>query len=361
MWKVLRVRFSKAGAVAYGVALALLVAAVDYATGVEVGFSIFYLVPVAFVAWHAGRRLGLAVAVLCAVLWHFMEYPLGGRPVGHPAVAVWNAVMRGGYFVLAVVALARIKGALGHEKGVSRLKGETLSFVSHEFGNHLTVLGMATLLLKESLPDGGTATQKKVLESMERTFAVLKNACANFLNAARLESGHFSLDIRRTELRKLVDESLAVLELLVRQKRIVIERDFPASVIPLRADPDALALVVTNLIGNAVKYTPEGGRVAIRLAVSPADRSVVVSVEDTGIGMSPEDQRRVCSGFYRARTGGETAKGFGVGLKLAQDVLRSHGSRLEVSSELGHGSRFYFRLPIMEAEPAREEQVEAAA
>ncbi|MBI5209621.1 MAG: HAMP domain-containing histidine kinase [Elusimicrobia bacterium] len=361
MLKILGGRFGKAEATAYGAAMALLVAAIDYATGVEVGFSIFYLFPVSFVAWHAGRRWGLAVAALCAVLWHFMEYPLGGRPVGHPAIAVWNAVMRGGYFVLAVLALSRIKESLGHERAVSRLKGETLSFVSHEFGNHLTVLGMATLLLKESLLDGGSATQQKVLETMERTCSILKKACANFLNAARLESGRFALDIRRTELRKLAGEALDAMDLLVQQKKILIERDFPADVVPLRADPDALSLVMTNLIGNAVKYTQEGGRVAIRLAVSPADRSVVVSVEDTGIGMSPEDQRRVCSGFYRTRAGKQTAKGFGVGLKLAKDVLTSHGSRLEVSSELGRGSRFHFRLPIMESEPGREEPAEAVA
>ena len=127
--------------------------------------------------------------------------------------------------------------------------------------------------------------------------------------------------------------------------------DFPPHSVPVRADPDALSVVMSNLIGNAFKYTPAGGTVTVRIvqeAGPPA--AALVSVEDTGIGIPAAERQRISSGYYRAKGGLLVAKGFGVGLKVARELLESQGARLEIESEPGRGSRFSFRVLLWEDE-----------
>jgi len=136
------------------------------------------------------------------------------------------------------------------------------------------------------------------------------------------------------------------------EKGIRVIQDFPPDIVPLQADPEALALVVSNLIGNALKYTPARGRVTVRVRLQGSlPKQAEISVEDTGIGIRPSEIEAIFSGYYRAQEGREVAKGFGVGLKVSRDVIERHGSRLEVESVPGKGSRFFFVLPIWEAGP----------
>lgn len=258
--------------------------------------------------------------------------------------------MRGGYFAAVCLLVDHVKSMLHLRDRISELKSEMLSYVAHEFGNQLAVLEMGLLLLHEGSDAEDAARNEKVHETMERSLTTLKRSVANFLNSARLESGRFALNIRRTELRKLVGESLETMELVISSKKLQVQRDFPPDVIPLEADPDALALVMSNLLGNAVKYTPAGGRITVRLVVAPSAHEVVVLVEDTGIGIPKEEQEKILSGFHRTAAAAAEAKGFGVGLKVTKDLLESHGSRLEVSSEPGLGSRFFFRLKILKSD-----------
>jgi signal transduction histidine kinase len=117
----------------------------------------------------------------------------------------------------------------------------------------------------------------------------------------------------------------------------------------VRADPEALSVVMANLIGNAFKYTADGGVVTIRISVErTAPARALVSVEDTGIGIAPEDRDRILSGDYRTGEARRVAKGYGVGLRVVSELLESQGSALGLESEAGKGSRFFFRLPLWE-------------
>lgn len=125
--------------------------------------------------------------------------------------------------------------------------------------------------------------------------------------------------------------------------------DFPLTVIPVFGDPEAIALAVTNLLGNAVKYTPAGGRVTARIEARGGG-AVEFSVVDTGIGIGPEDLPAVTSGFYRAEAGKKAAGGYGIGLKVTRELLEAHGAALQAESSPGKGSRFYFALPVWRGE-----------
>lgn len=331
-----------------GFALIGVIGFLDYITGIEWSFSIFYLIPGAFVAWYGGRGGGLSAAVGCALVWLLDDVYLGGHAYKHPLTPYWNAVMRGGYFILAVYFLQRLRKNIEMQKRLARERSELLAMASHEFGNHLAVFGMSLKLLKEADNDPGK--QKQLQEILERTYRVLNQGALNLLNFTRCENGKLQLHPRRIELRQLVAEALEVMSPLVQQKNIQVQQDFPKDVIPLNADPDAILLVMTNLIGNAIKYNHINGRVIVRLVAEPDGSDVVVSVEDTGIGIRKEEMKDISRLFHRTKSGESSAKGFGVGLKTVGEILDSHGTHLEISSEPGSGSRFVFRLPRL-AEP----------
>ncbi len=320
----------------------------DHVIDNTIGTSIFYLVPVAFATWYGSRALGLWIAAVCAALW-FTDDALprqGGVTYPHPAVPYWNAAMRGAYFGIISLLLSHLKSLLRSYNRLSMLKSEMMSYVAHEFGNQLAILNLGMSALAGHARPEEKAQRERAWESMARVLITLKRAVANFLNAARLESGKFSLQLGKTDLRALAIQGLEVIEPLIKQKSLRAQSEFPDEPVVALVDPDAISLVLSNLLGNAVKYTDKGGRITVGIAVDEAGRNATVSVADNGAGIPPGDIGNIFSGFYRAPGTSAASKGFGAGLKVSKDLVESHGARLLVASEPGAGSRFYFSLPL---------------
>jgi signal transduction histidine kinase len=181
------------------------------------------------------------------------------------------------------------------------------------------------------------------------------------LQLNRLESGQFILNIRPTPLRSVASETVLFLQPIIQAKQLRLDVDFPPMPVPVRADPDALSIVMSNLITNAVKYT-RAGVITVRIALEPGEsQRAMFSVEDTGIGISAQERERILSGF-RTEEGQKVAKGFGIGLKLVKELIERHGSSLEIASVPGKGSRFFFHLPLWkDSGEAREEHQMAGA
>lgn len=261
-----------------------------------------------------------------------------------------------GLFVSLRDMSARLNEEFGKERDLARFKGQLVSMVSHEFSNALSIISGAAVLLEET--DGeGLKKRQPYYAMLKANVQALGGAAQNLLNMGRLESGRFALSRRQVNLAEVVRPCAQRLELLSLRKEQRVAVDLPAQPLPVSADPDALSLVLTNLIGNAIKYTPERGSIAVRVEPDPADAGRVrVSVSDTGIGVKPEDAERIFSGFYRTEEGRETAKGFGVGLSLAKRIVEAHDSALRVDSEPGKGSTFWFTLPLWD-EAAQSQEV----
>ncbi|MDE2292590.1 MAG: HAMP domain-containing histidine kinase [Elusimicrobia bacterium] len=339
-----RLQASRAAAVGLSLALLAAVAVLDWATGVELSFALFYFIPVGVASWYVGLPAGLAEAAASTVAWYALD-PRGPASSSGWAVPAWNTAIRAAYFTLTALAVSNARRLIERERNASQLKSDMLSFVSHELNNSLTSLGMALFMLEDEPQDA--ARRAGVLASMHRTLEQMQRAAVNFLESARLESGRFTLDRRRCELRALLADSLDLLRPLADKKGVRLSLDLPAEPVPLDADPDALAVIMANLVGNAVKYTPAGGEAAIRLESGrPAPGSVTVTVADTGIGMSEEDRKRVLQAFHRAEEGRRAARGFGIGLSVVQRLLEAHGSRLDAAGAPGKGSAFSFVLPV---------------
>jgi signal transduction histidine kinase len=226
------------------------------------------------------------------------------------------------------------------ERQTNRLKSQLVSGVSHEFNNALSVIHTAHILLMEhdNSPDDSPWH-----EMMEANIRALSAMATNLLNLGRLEAGKFDLDLQRVELAPLLHGTFERLGVIGKRKKLTLKLDLEKHLPAVSGDPDALPLVVANLLTNAFKYTPEGGAVTLGARRRPDGRGEV-SVSDTGIGVAPEDREKIFSGYYRTEESKKTAKGFGVGLALSRMILDAHHTALELQSAAGKGSRFFFAL-----------------
>ena len=333
-----------------GMVLLCILWGLDRFLDLHVGLSIFYLIPIGYACWYCGGRWGYAIALLAAAAW--LDDDLVQGRTHSTLLPFWNAVVRLGFF--AVVAtltdlILRLRRLNEDECQVSELKSNLVSLVSHEFGNMLTIYRLGLTALRESEDPEPSAERLQHYAMLERVFTHLSSAVANFLNLNRIESGRFVPHIRNTSLRAQVHGVIALQEPLYASKHLTLTTAMPPGPLLAAADPDALTVILGNLIGNAFKYTPDGGLVTVSIVLELPDAARVV-VEDTGIGISREDLPLIASGYYRAAEGQRAAKGYGVGLKVVRDLLEIQRSRLEIDSSPGRGSRFSFRLPLWRAQ-----------
>ena len=230
----------------------------------------------------------------------------------------------------------------------SKFKTDLVSVVSHEVGNALTVMKIATSLLEQMLPPELLKDGERLFDMILTNIDALSRAVQNLLNMGRLEAGKLAIDFKPTDAAEILKRVLKGLELLCEQKGLRVSVELPDGLQPLRADSASLTLVVSNLLSNAIKYTPMNGRIVLGiLRESSRPGFYRVYVQDSGIGVSEEDRAKILGGHYRSESGKKmTAKGFGVGLSLAQQIVEAHGSSIEIEGGPGKGSRFSFLLPI---------------
>lgn len=198
------------------------------------------------------------------------------------------------------------------------------------------------LLLRPTLPD---ERRHDIMETMQQETERLTAMTNDFLDLARLESGRTRLDMRRFELERLLWECAEVVRQQASERQIAITiHECPYVV---TADRDKIKQVLLNLLTNAIKYNRQGGAITCGAQMRTTGSGVpkiVVSVQDTGHGISEEDQKRVFDKFFRiADTAGYTT-GTGLGLAIARRIIEAHGCEMGLVSELGVGTTFYFTL-----------------
>jgi signal transduction histidine kinase len=223
-----------------------------------------------------------------------------------------------------------------------RVKDEFVASVSHELRTPLTsIRGYVDLLMEEDdLPPG--AMQK--LEVVARNAERLGRLVADLLHTAQIDLGPMRVVRTRGDLAAIVRESVAAAAPLAATSRVDLVSDVPES-LQMLLDRDRMRQVADNLISNALKYTPEGGRVRVALLVD--GERAELCVEDTGMGIDARDRDHLFTRFFRTRHAEEQSiQGVGLGLSIAKSIVESHGGRIEVESEVGHGSRFRVRLPL---------------
>ncbi len=217
-----------------------------------------------------------------------------------------------------------------------RARDEVLAVVSHDLKNPLEAVLLSAALLLRS-PESPRV--RHYGEMLQRSAARMDRLIRELLDLSLMEAGRFRVQVRPERLETVVEEAFVVLAPLAAGKEIALGVEGGPLGVEIRCDRDRVLQVVSNLVGNALAFTPRGGHVAVRLALR--ERNAEVAVSDDGPGIPPEDLPHVFDRYWKSRS----RAGTGLGLAIARGIVDAHGGKIRVESRVGEGSTFTFTLP----------------
>jgi PAS domain S-box-containing protein len=258
-----------------------------------------------------------------------------------------------GVFVIASDVTDQVKARQQLEdlrraaESANRAKDEFLAMLGHELRNPLSPIVTALQLMK--LRGDGANRERTVIE---RQVAHLTRLVDDLLDVSRIARGKVELKVDVVEMAEVVVKAIEMASPLLEQRAHALELDIPRQGLAVRADATRLAQVVSNLLTNAAKYTPAGGRISV--AAEPDAESVVLRVRDNGIGISPDVLTHVFDLFVQEQQGLDRAHGgLGLGLTIVRNLVQLHGGTVSARSDgIGKGSEFVVRLPLAVQERA---------
>jgi len=230
-------------------------------------------------------------------------------------------------------------------KDLDRMKSEFIATVSHELRTPLTSLSMGIDILSQGVVGAVNKRQRELLIAAKDDSERLRKLVKGLLDLSKLESGKYEMKKEFVDFRRLVAEAVQPLRLPFEEKQIQLEFDVPERLPAVFADSHQLIWVVTNLLSNALRFTDQGG--SVRLTAKEEKDRILVTVSDTGHGISPEHRETVFDKFVQVKSPTDTTPGsVGLGLAIAREVVEAHGGRIWLESTVGMGSTFFFSLPV---------------
>ena len=230
----------------------------------------------------------------------------------------------------------------------ARAREEVLGVVAHDLRNPIHLLGSTAELLAD--PELEPNERPQLRDAAKRAVRQMDRLIGDLLDTVRLQAGSLSLQVKDVEASRLLRQAEETFRQVATEKEVRFEVDPISEELTLRADEDRASQVLGNLLGNAFKFTPAGGRVT--LAVSRVNGEALFHVTDTGPGLSPEQIGQLFQRFWQGRPGDR--RGVGLGLTIARGIVEAHGGRVWVDSTPGKGSTFNFTLPLASSKFARE-------
>jgi signal transduction histidine kinase len=237
---------------------------------------------------------------------------------------------------------------LSQLKEFDRLKSEFLATASHELRTPLTIIREFVSLVHDGVVGPIAPDQAECLGDALRNCDRLTVLLNDLLDMSKLKSTNIELRRHAVELGELLAVCCHDFALKCRTKNIDLRLELPETLPPVLCDPDRISQAIVNLVGNAYKFTAEGGRIVIR--AEDRQTCVALEIEDSGKGIGKRDLESIFEAFTQVdREDGPGAKGTGLGLAITKRIVELHGGTISVESELGQGSHFLFTLPVYEA------------
>jgi signal transduction histidine kinase len=228
---------------------------------------------------------------------------------------------------------------------LSRVKSQFLANMSHELRTPLNaIIGFSEMLQREAFGPLQPKQRRYVdnILSSGRHLLILIN---DVLDLSKVEAGKMELRLATVSVRELLGDTVTVMKGMADRKEIALEVEEPPRELCVSADAIRLKQVIFNLLSNAIKFTPAGGSVRLRAAAGQG--FAAISVEDTGVGIAPEDHQRIFDEFQQLASGDSREfQGTGLGLALTQRLVQLHGGQITLASEVGKGSTFTFTIPL---------------
>jgi len=349
-------------------ALAALIGFLDDRTGRDLAMSAFYLIPICWASWAAGRRAGLLLAITCTVLWFVADLKTGYQ-YSHPLIPYWNALMLLVFFLVVVSLLAAFQDAHHHLEEtvqqrtaalkseiaerkrleIAKLQAERLAVVgimaaevAHEVRNPLGSITLNLDLIHNEIGKLAAASghsciegHRLVDEMREEVHRILR-VIGDYLQFARLPKSQRV----RLALNELLDQKLAFMNGEFNQAGIKLRTRFDPALTTVNADAGQLWQATLNLIRNGLEAMANDGGTLI-VSTQRNGREALLRVIDTGKGMNEEQLQQIFVPFFTTK-----AQGTGLGLAVVQQIVIEHGGHVECESAPGKGSTFTIVLPL---------------
>lgn len=305
--------------------------------------------------WDFVRRDGEVRTISVAISRRIQD----GQPVGFLGVAD-DVTERRRHEAMVAAALETEKQVVERLAQVDQTKNDFLSTVSHELRTPITsILGYSQLLASD---DTGTlpAMHQQIIGRIERNGRRLMGLIEDMLTMSQVEVGAISFERAPIDLRKTVLSAVESVQGVVATNALALDVEVGAEAVKVDGDPAQLERVLVNLLSNAAKFSHAGDRIGIHLAAEGDE--AVLSVVDSGIGIGPDEQPHLFDRFFRGADAHALAiQGAGLGLPIAGSIVSGHDGRIDVHSELGRGSTFVVRLPLLSDEGNQEDPAGRAA
>lgn len=227
-------------------------------------------------------------------------------------------------------------------------RNEVLGIVSHDLRVPLHTIVATLSLLSDSMPER-RAEVRKLFDILHRATGQIDHLIEDLLDMSRLESKHFTIEPRQSSVVDMITEACDSLRHLAAEKHITLTSHIEDHIPSVAADAPAVVRVIGNLLGNAIRYSPEGATITVGARLTRRD--LHISIRDEGPGIAPSDIGRVFDRFWQGRP--NDRRGAGLGLAIARGIVEAHGGRIWVDSERGAGSTFTFSLPVGAANDGR--------
>jgi PAS domain S-box-containing protein len=245
------------------------------------------------------------------------------------------------------VGMVAVLSDITKQKELDRLKSTFVANVSHELRTPLVAIqkSISLILGRETGPI--TPTQEQFLSIADRNLTRLSRLIEDLLSLSKLEAGKVQLNRQPHQIGQVIQDTVDARANWVKTKGINLEVSVPEGLPEVNVDSDKIIQVLTNLIGNAIKFTPNNGKIIVGAALSKEENAITASVADNGIGIPKEHLGKIFDKFYQV---GERVAtdigGTGIGLSVAKEIVEIHGGRIWVESEHGSGAKFIFTLPL---------------
>lgn len=227
-----------------------------------------------------------------------------------------------------------------------RIRQETSDLIVHDLRSPLSNMYSVLNMLELVLPEDTLAANRELLDIAGLAYRRMQDLVDSLLDVSQLEAGEMQLELGLTNFKQVVDDVLAMASLSIEQRSIVVQTDLAPALPLVMIDADRIRRVLTNLVDNAMKFTPRHGRVGITVLAD--EKEIQVAVWDDGPGIRPSDRRRIFERFAQVQHAGTPrTRGFGLGLVFCRLAVERHGGRIWVETgDNGVGSRFVFTLPL---------------
>ena len=343
---------NRSAAILVSLLLILLIGVLDYISGAEMSFSVFYLIPVLYFAIHdnSSMKVLVVIALVAAIIWFIADFYL--KTYSYPLIPYWNAFVRFIIFVvvgqLAFSLNQKHKKLVETNKQLEHLNEEKNKFIgmaAHDLRNPIgTIFSFSDLLLSNSVYKIDTKAGK-IIEYIRETSSSTLILLEKLLDISKIESGSIDISLKNQDYIPFVKKYIAINQMLADKKKITIRFESEAEEIYFPFDEHYLSEVLNNLFTNAIKYSHYESQIIVKVSHAPGDM-IKTEVIDTGEGINKEEQAGLFRYFQRTSTkptAGE--KSTGLGLAIAKKIVMEHKGNIGLTSKRKKGSNFYFELP----------------